>query len=269
MPGRLVTPPVRYAHSRSELFQQLVRLDYPEVELARMRDAYEMAMRLFSGLYRPSGNTFLSHAVGTASILAHLHKPGVMVASGLLHAAYAHGDFGALLPGPGGGARRRLLAAVGPDVENAIARYTALKWSSAAIRELHDRIQDRIDALDARERDAVLLRLANELEDCLDASVAYCDNAAERLDFLRRCGPLLETLAIRLGEPGLAAELRRVIDENLAASIPGAARPRTGHARAYALPPPSYRLRLLPGVGRLYARLHRAARKRLPSGRPR
>src|ERR1700732_2399818 len=62
--------------------------------LLSVLQAYELAMRLFTGSYSGSGKTTIAHLVGTASILHDLHAPTAVVAAGLLHSAYMTGDFG-------------------------------------------------------------------------------------------------------------------------------------------------------------------------------
>ena len=58
-----------YAQTNIQLFDQLQHEGYTEDELNVIRDTYALATRLFTGLFRPSGKTFVAHAVGIASIL--------------------------------------------------------------------------------------------------------------------------------------------------------------------------------------------------------
>ena len=59
-----------YAQTNIQLFNQLRRDGYSKTDLDLVRDAYELAMVLFSGRFQPSGKSFIAHVVGTASILA-------------------------------------------------------------------------------------------------------------------------------------------------------------------------------------------------------
>ena len=79
-------------------------------------------MRIFTGLYLPSGKPFLDHLVGTASILAWLHAPIAVVAAGLVHATYLHGDFGCRT-GISDEKRKQVIDVVGTESENYITRY--------------------------------------------------------------------------------------------------------------------------------------------------
>ena len=92
-----------YAQTNVQLFNQLQSEGYSKKDRERVREAYEFAMRLFTSLFLPSGKTFIDHLVGTASILASLHMPVEIVAAGLIHAAYLHGDFGGATNGHLGG----------------------------------------------------------------------------------------------------------------------------------------------------------------------
>src|SRR5205809_5329802 len=88
-----------YAQTNIQLLNQLRAGGYATAELARIRDVYEFAMLLFTGRYQPCGKPFIDHLVGTASILAFLHRPVEVVAAGLIHAAYVYGDFGSFRSG--------------------------------------------------------------------------------------------------------------------------------------------------------------------------
>jgi (p)ppGpp synthase/HD superfamily hydrolase len=70
MPADLKESMHAYAQTNVQLFTQLRSEGYPETERELARDAYEFSIRLFTGLYLPSGKAFIDHLVGTASILA-------------------------------------------------------------------------------------------------------------------------------------------------------------------------------------------------------
>src|SRR5688572_20530292 len=74
-----------YAQTNIQLFNQLRGDGYSKADLGLVRDAYELAMLLFSGRFQPSGKSFIAHVVGTASILAWHRLPAPVVAAGLLH----------------------------------------------------------------------------------------------------------------------------------------------------------------------------------------
>ncbi len=230
-----------YAQTNIQLYNQLLREGYSKEEIGLVFNAYSLAIRLFTGLYRPSGNTFVSHLVGTASILASLRVPINLVTAGLLHAAYIHGDFGIITISPLSNIKRKVIRdTAGEEVEEYIARYTGLKWSLKEIPA----IRDRLDRLSPIDRDVLLIRLANELEDNLNLGALYCSNAERRKPYLERCGPIMVDMAEKLGFPILASELTRVLGETASAEITEELRSINRPDRAHLIPPKSYQKRL-------------------------
>jgi hypothetical protein len=205
----------RYAQTNVQLFNQL-RIDgYSDTECSLIYEAYEMAKQLFAGQYRASiGKTLIAHLVGTASIMSSLHFPIEIVAGGLLHAAYADGDFGNKEKGLLDVNRKQIRDIVGERVEEYIAKYTALGWQGdEEISILHK----EIDALDGIERDLLLMRLVNELEEYLDHCIIYCSEKKrkKRIKRIKRDSHLMVGAAQKLGFPTLAAELSDVFEEAL------------------------------------------------------
>ena len=227
-----------YAQTHIQLLTQLSRDGYSDADLDCIVSAYKMVMCLFTGLYRPSGKTFIAHLVGTASILGSLHVPAKVVAAGLIHAAYTHGDFGAWAKGISEPKRKQVRQALGKEVEEYIARYIDLKWNG----EIIPAIYDELDTLGPIDRDVLLMRLANELDDLLDLGVLYCFNAEDRRRSYLRCCPMIMDMAEKLGFPSLAAELEAAIQETKSAEVIPELRSRSGQVRLVA--PKSYRRRL-------------------------
>jgi Domain of unknown function (DUF6817) len=229
-----------YAQTNIQLFNQMRSEGYPDQEVARMRDVYEFALRLFPGLYQPCGKPFIDHLIGTASILAFLHRPVEVVAAGLIHAAYLHGNFGSFRRGISNAKREKVRQAVGKEIEEYIVRYTALRWTGKTISA----IQDGFDALGPIDREVLLMRLANTLELYLDLGALCCCNAESYQQGIERHGALIRDMADRLGFPTLAAELARVFRETTTGGIPRELRNRSNQTRAYLIAPKSYRKRL-------------------------
>lgn len=209
-----------YAQTNLQLYSQLRASGYSEPQLARVRAGYDLAMRLFTASFRGSGKPLLAHLVGTASILAAIHQRDVVAIAGLLHAAYALGDFGDGRLGMTDAKRARVRDAVGEEIEDLVARYTAFDWNRNTIPQ----IRERVHTLTPIERDVLVIRLANELEDHLDYGVLYCGNGEKRRDYIR--SPLNQSveMARALGLDVLAAELDRAFRETLAAELPPALR---------------------------------------------
>jgi (p)ppGpp synthase/HD superfamily hydrolase len=200
------------AQTNLQLYNQLAALGWDDVDLVLVRDAYLLATELFSGRLRPSGKTFLSHLVGTASVVAAVGERPSMVAAGLLHAAYASGEFGDGSRGLGRRKQRGVIEAVGVEVEQLVAAYTQFNWTAAAVRGL----AARATSFDVEERELVVLRLANEVDDWADAGLRYWASDPVRPDFLEA----LTTLAGRVGLPQMAEELRHVGSFDATAEVP-------------------------------------------------
>ncbi len=238
----------RFPQTNLQLYAQLVDLGYSEADLATVARSYELSMNLFPGTYRGSGKPFLAHLAGTAGIVATLRARAALVATGLLHAAYTHGEFGNGWRGVSDAKRARIRAAVGPEIEDLVARYTALRWTPASIPA----IRARLDAMTALERDVLLVRLANELEDHLDLGILYLGDAPRRLRFMREDLPAAVEMARRLGHPGLAESLTAAFDQIERAAISPVL--RRSDAESFRLPFASHRLRLRVAVSHLLAR---------------
>ena len=233
-----------YAQTNVQLFLQLRSEGYSERDRAFIRDLYGFATVIFCGIYLPSGKPFLDHLVGTASILASLRLPIEVVAAGLLHAAYLHGDFGTVQKGPSDFKRMQLRAVAGDQVEIYIARYDRLLLRS---RDL-PAIQESLDRLDGIERDVIVMRLVNELEHHLDLGGLYYANGEkqqrghQRYVASRRAQLVL--LAERLGFPALAAELDRTFGSIAAEELPLWPYIRSSETEAFLIAPRSCRERL-------------------------
>ena len=223
-----------YAQTNLQLYTQLRRAGYTTDQLALVRAGYDLAMELFSASFRGSGKPLLAHLVGTASILASMQQSPEVVTAGLLHAAYALGDFGDGRFGVTDTKRARVRQAVGKVVEDLVARYTAFDWNRNTIPS----IRQRVGTLSQIERDVLVIRLANELEDHLDHGVLYCGNGEKRREYIR--SPLNQSvdMARMLGMPELAAELDRAFTETVEADLPDAL--RNPHEYTFQQPPASH-----------------------------
>ena len=194
-----------YAQTNIQLFNQLPRDGYSKADLDLVRDAYELAMVLFSGRFELSGKSFIAHVVGTASILARLRLPATVVAAGLLHNVYQNGDFGDGRHHISAGRRRKIRRALRPEVETYAARFPNLYWESHTI-QLARYDPDKLDSID---RNVLLILFADHLEHLLDRDVLYYEEAGAR--FYIDHSKIAAEIAERLGLPKLAAEFRETI----------------------------------------------------------
>jgi (p)ppGpp synthase/HD superfamily hydrolase len=223
-----------YAQTNLQLYRQLRHQGYSDEDLALIQRAYDLGVVLFTSSFRGSGKPLLAHLVGTASILASINEPARVVTAGLLHAAYALGDFGSGRKDLTGAKRERLRKVVGADVEELVAQYTRFTWNKHTI----PRILSGVATLEREARDVLVIRLANELEDHLDLGVLYCQNADSRRDFIR--SPLNQSvdMARMLGLTALAEALEAAFAEVLAAELPASL--RTAQDVTFMQPPASH-----------------------------
>jgi (p)ppGpp synthase/HD superfamily hydrolase len=223
-----------FAQTNLQLYTQLRRAGYAADQLAVVRAGYDLAMGLFSASFRGSGKPLLAHLIGTASILEQVGQSPVIVTAGLLHAAYALGDFGDGRFGITPAKRERVRSAVGTEIEHLVERYTNFDWNKNTIPV----IRQRVGSLNQLERDVLVIRLANELEDHLDYGVLYCGNGEKRREYIR--SPLNQSvdMARSLGLTALAEELERAFADTLSEEIPAGL--RNPHDYTYVQPPASH-----------------------------
>ena len=233
--GRTTT--VTYAQTSLQLFNQMRQAGYSHDDLSTVRRAYDLAMQLFTSEYRGSGKPLLAHLVGTASVLVSLRARVPLVAAAVLHAAYLFGEFGDGRRRSSPAKRDIVRRAVGKEIEDVITRYDALRWEPENVPHIHARVA----SMSPEERDVLLLRLANELEDHVDLGVLYCGNADGRRAAIRSWLGLSVDMARQLGEPVLAAELHRVFREVLSDELPAVL--RQPHKYTHRVPPSSHMLK--------------------------
>jgi (p)ppGpp synthase/HD superfamily hydrolase len=216
-----------------QLLNALRGAGYRDAEVAQIKSAYDFVARQFAVWFRASGKPFIAHLVGTAGILCAMRARAPVIAAGLGHALYAQGELPRGLPGPTRSMRTRVRRALGAETEDLIARYTDLEWSTAALPDL----RARLPKMSPTDREVVLIRLANELDDHLDLEALYCGNAEARR---RRIGGgvrIAAEMARDLGAPALAASLDRALDATLATELPSAL--RTDSASSFSIAPAS------------------------------
>jgi (p)ppGpp synthase/HD superfamily hydrolase len=109
---------------------------------------------------------------------------------------------------------------VGEEIEDLIARYTRLTWMPNTIPG----IRARLDAMSPLERDVLLVRLANELEDHLDLGILYPLDHKRRRAFMETDLPATVEMAERLGVPALAKGLAETSAEVSSARLSPALR---------------------------------------------
>ena len=231
-----------FALTYPQLVGDLVDAGVDDAGIERAARVYEFAERMADGLYRPQGQPFLCHLVRVASITFAQQPPFPVALAAMVHSSYELHQFRDSRRRPPDRRRRaQVAAAVGADVEELVHGYHDVPWASRASYHL-----TRPDDPRGSERFVVMMRLANDLEDLLDAAPRCC--TALMVDVAARAA-----IARRIGCDQLAADLEEAAAACLAAApIPAAAvRPadltyeRAPHDR-WAAHRPGHRLARLP-----------------------
>jgi (p)ppGpp synthase/HD superfamily hydrolase len=229
-----------HAQNIVQLYEQLDKAGYTEAEIARVGEAYAFVARLFSGRFRPTGRPFVDHLVATASILIRHQLSLPVILAGLAHAVYREGDFGTLRPAITTGKRKMVSRILGERAENLACAYAVFKWNHRKIRPF----AQRLSRLSRQERDLMIVRMANELEEAIGLDFLHYTDARriEKTELLLFCADIAEGLKL----PLLAAEMRDAHDTVRSKSLPS---PRLDRPTcSYTLPPLSYKKRLIPSV---------------------
>ena len=227
-----------YAQTYPQLVNQLRALGYSRNDLILIRESYEVAMALYSARFQPSGKSFMAHLVGTASVLASVRVPSPLVSAGLLHNAYATGDFGDGNHSVTTRRRRRIVSAVGHEVEQYVARFPTVGWKSPEAKVA----TNNPAKLDPVDRGAFLILIADQLDHLSDLDFLYYRDR-ERQNYFENCGPAIEA-AESLGMDCLAAELKQRIEHARTQDLPVELPEKRVAGGAFVVAPGSSRKRL-------------------------
>jgi len=187
-----------FAQTYPQLIAQAVRHGYSDQDLGRLACAARLAEGLYDGLYRKTGTPFLCHGTRTASIVMAEDPSVDIVSAALLHAAYfLHCFKGSNRRGPRKADRARIRRELGPEIDELIEKYKELPWKHP---EDMQRYPAQPRPFSPRMQKLVLLSLANELDDHLDAGESF---TGKESDIPWRCVDLAEYA----GYPELAREL--------------------------------------------------------------
>lgn len=244
------------AQTNLQLLNRLGDLGWTEADRRRVATAYDLAVELFTGEYRPSGKSFVAHLVGTAAIAAEAGGTVDETAAALLHAAYFAGDFG---DGRGFPTKRKvaeLRRVLGPQAEALVAEYGPWPW-----RDRVDELRRRgPDALTPRERSVAFIRLANEIEEHVDGARGYVPTCEDHPLSLAEAA----AGAVALGRPDLARVAEQVAADTEHRPVPAGLRRPPDTARR--VPPRSATTRLRTRITGEHSVVRRIAR-RIPGAR--
>lgn len=228
-----------YSTTSLQLFNQLMDLDYKERDLKIIYKSYEVAKELCSCLHRPSGNTHISHLIGTSSILASLRIPIEICAAGLLHSVYTHGDFGDGENKIKDWKRTYIRNQVGKEIEEYVAAYAELDWFG---KNTIPRINKNIDNFSNFEKDVFLIRIADALEEFCDFGNLYVPNPKGRIKYFQKIIPDLVEISKEIGFPSLGIELEKALIQHQNKIIPEFL--RSSNNNVYIVPPMNCRKKM-------------------------
>jgi hypothetical protein len=124
-----------------------------------------------------------------------------------------------------------------------------LKWNDETIPA----IWNRVEVLEPEDRDVLLIRLANELEEFLDLGIFY-GGEEKRRQARDSAGvsPLIAGMAEKLGYAQLAVDIREAYSQADSIDVPEALRGSLARNSSFLIPPQSYQ-RVMDAVARRFA----------------
>ena len=220
-----------FALTYPQLMNQALRLKLNREEIIYLRKSYEFAAEIFDGLHRGQNVPFICHLVRVASILLEEKLPIEVVVAGLLHAAYAVGCFKDLRHGWATLEHRaEVRDRFGDEVELLIYDYDKFSWYKKECVEMR---LNQLETSDNHEKQLILMRLANELEDYMDYGMEY-RGVFPYQEKLRAYGAQAIELARRLGREQLADELNEAFESHFNVNLPSIV--LTNQRMSYQLP---------------------------------
>jgi (p)ppGpp synthase/HD superfamily hydrolase len=210
------------AQTKIQLFHQLLNspIKYSEPDLRLILKTFEFGTGVFAGRFQTCGKPFLAHGIGTASILAHLHAPAVLVAAGIIHNVSSYGELGFGVVGNSRAKSKYVRKIVGQDVEQYVSKFPKFGIHSASIQSLYE----SIPAYSEFERDLLLLSLAENLEKLQNCEPLFNGNPEAQLQLLSDHGLLMVQMCERIGYPSLAASYTEALQKIQSTSIPAVLR---------------------------------------------
>lgn len=158
------------ARTNVQLYNQLIGQGRPLDELILIRDAYQLAMKLYSGKYGSDCAPFITHPVGVASIMAGLGYSTEFVATAVVHNIYTNADWGDAR-GPGNWPSRRAQAVecLGTEVESLLSRFGELRIEPDSFPALIDEVSQMSD----RDRALLSIEIADYWDKYCELAVTY------------------------------------------------------------------------------------------------
>lgn len=205
-----------YAITYQQLIRQAVRQGFCDADLCRLRTGYDLALRLTDGLYRKQMVPFICHLVRTSSILMHETSELTPILASMLHAIFfLHVFADSTRRGPRNADRRFLRRVLGDDVDRLIGDYSQFRFGESEAASWAVSANEP----DTRTKLLLTMRLADELEDHLDAAESFVPRGKFRSGD-SRYGQAYVDLARRLGLSQLASDFQEALDLNQSICLP-------------------------------------------------
>ncbi|MCP9820732.1 glycosyltransferase [Synechococcus sp. Cruz-9H2] len=160
-----------YVHTFPRLARQCFELGFSADELTRIRTAFDLATSVHRGALRRCRLAFIDHCVGVASVLAVHGASTDLVIAGLLHALYLQGASSSdciLTATPKHRAFVKEL--VGAPIEAVVHWYPTCSFLEP---DHWSQIPTAIEQTPLELAAALIVRVANEIEECLDHKLLF------------------------------------------------------------------------------------------------
>lgn len=204
------------AQTNIQLYNQLLQRGFSKEDLNTIREAYELVVKIFTSQYRANGKTFISHLVGTASVIAHSGGGIQEIVAGLMHSAYSLGEFGDGTRGVSSIKRQVVRSIIGEEVEKIVFDFPSLQWNGPG--DIERLVQTPVENISEGERRLIWMRLAHEVEENADRAFIYSENVS--MDRTRQRLQMTKEIAGKLSLDTLAVALNDLLNEINSPDLP-------------------------------------------------
>jgi len=199
----------KHAQTIIQLYDQLRDFGYSSSDLLIAKKAYSLAQRLYAFRFQGDGKPFISHGIGTASVLCNQKAPIELIAAGLIHNVYVNGDFGFLNKSGVTKAKRRVVKnAVGAEIEQYVHGLRAVRSKFRPLRLVCDESVE----LTKLEKNVILMQLADQMDLYVNRASSYYHDPEPIRTRIQKGGKTLIKIAETCGYPELALEFTQLFE---------------------------------------------------------
>jgi hypothetical protein len=192
----------RFAQTWAQLANQLLTLGYSVTDVKHASRCYDLAAALVSARASACGKPFISHLVGTASVLAAHGCVLGLVEAGLLHAVFSCGIWNDIGRGaPTVRQRDGFRQIAGPAVVKLVETYGTMEWSTADV----PRSASDLEEYPTGRALVLLTRVANTIEEQLDYALCY---SRKKFECEHEVAAHAEAVLPALGFDAMLADMR-------------------------------------------------------------